>query len=71
MDNLECDGTEKSILNCRFDGWGKHDCKETEGAGVICDTPEGQVTDPPIVLPPKKTRIKVRKRRSQPLWFSW
>lgn len=40
MDNLYCDGTEKSVADCRFDGWGKSDCTENEAAGVICESPE-------------------------------
>ena len=34
MDNMYCYGTEKSLSDCRFDGWGKHDCERTEAAGM-------------------------------------
>ncbi|CAH1115159.1 unnamed protein product [Psylliodes chrysocephalus] len=40
MDNIYCDGTEKEISSCRFDGWGQHDCTSSEAAGVICEKPE-------------------------------
>ena len=37
MDNVFCSGDEDEIINCRFDGWGRHDCTSTEAAGVICE----------------------------------
>ncbi|XP_056636755.1 lysyl oxidase homolog 3-like [Diorhabda sublineata] len=40
MDNVYCDNTDTEITNCRFDGWGQHDCTPTEAAGVICEKPE-------------------------------
>lgn len=36
MDNMQCDGNETEIKNCRFDGWGKNDCEASESAGVVC-----------------------------------
>lgn len=36
MDNLMCDGKEKDLANCRFEGWGTNDCDATEAAGVVC-----------------------------------
>lgn len=39
MDNLFCDGTESKLKNCRFDGWGSHDCNTSEAAGIICINP--------------------------------
>ena len=37
MDTVFCSGDEDEIINCRFDGWGRHDCTSTEAAGVICE----------------------------------
>ena len=40
MDELQCSGTESSLGDCQFDGYGQHDCDHTEDAGVICDAGE-------------------------------
>ena len=37
MDNLECNGTEGTLENCKFDGWGKHSCGDGEVAAVRCE----------------------------------
>jgi lysyl oxidase-like protein 2/3/4 len=36
MDNLYCNGREKELSECRFDGWGESDCDHSEAAGVVC-----------------------------------
>ncbi|XP_055926168.1 lysyl oxidase homolog 2-like isoform X1 [Argiope bruennichi] len=38
MDNLYCEGHEKRLQDCRFDGWGSHDCSASEAAGVVCES---------------------------------
>ncbi|XP_016122208.1 soluble scavenger receptor cysteine-rich domain-containing protein SSC5D-like [Sinocyclocheilus grahami] len=37
MDEINCTGTESSLMNCRTLGWGIHDCEHSEDAGVICE----------------------------------
>lgn len=38
MDDVECSGSEKSILNCPQNGWGRHGCNHAEDASVICSS---------------------------------
>ena len=36
LDNVACSGSESSIIYCRHNGWGSHDCSHGEDASVIC-----------------------------------
>lgn len=51
MDGLECRGTEARLDQCRFNGFGKHDCRHSEDAGVVCSRPR------PPALPELPLRI--------------
>ena len=36
LDDVECQGDEGSIANCKHTGWGNHDCDHSEDASVLC-----------------------------------
>lgn len=63
MDNLYCDGKEKSLSDCRFDGWGQSDCVPEEAAGVVCSSSKEE-DDAPEELRinlPKIPKVKIRE----------
>ena len=36
LDEVDCQGIEESVMECKFNPWTEHDCSPKEFAGVIC-----------------------------------
>ncbi|XP_030631021.1 neurotrypsin [Chanos chanos] len=49
LDDVECVGTEDSLLECKHGVWGRHDCSHSEDVGIRCHRMENnQIPEVPV-----------------------
>lgn len=52
LDDVHCEGSETSLLDCRHGIWGRTDCAHTEDVGVRCRGRSSQETNEvPVIAP--------------------
>lgn len=61
LDEVQCQGTEATLLACTHSEWGQHDCSHSEDIGVRCET-GGFASDIPGPLPPPGKAIEEAKQ---------
>ncbi|MEQ2200617.1 hypothetical protein XENOCAPTIV_000782 [Xenoophorus captivus] len=52
LDDVQCEGSETSLLDCRHGIWGRTDCSHSEDVGIRCRGRSSQETNEvPVIAP--------------------
>ena len=51
LDNLRCTGNERSLADCPHNGWGNHNCRPYDNAGVECSPTGRDILSFPLSSP--------------------
>lgn len=43
LDEVQCDGTETTLLACTHSQWRQHDCSHSEDVGVLCHSDANEI----------------------------
>ena len=49
LDEVECLGMESSLLDCLHNGVGRHNCRHSEDAGVMCSNGKSQLVNLSVI----------------------
>lgn len=67
LDDVHCEGTETSLLDCRHGIWGRTDCSHGEDVAVRCRGRSSQETNEVPAISPATGKLPRLLSRCQPV----